>query len=805
VCPQLVVPNGSDAKFVAKLHSAFSKHDFYKTSLKNKQDFVVRHFAGEVIYRSDDFMEKNKDALAAPLLEALEASATPLIKSLFEWSKKDDASHPPGSPKKGGSLKKPTIGKKFKSNLDTLMEALNSTTPHFIRCVKSNSKQAPKVFESPLCLRQLKYAGLFEAIRIRKSGYAYRFNHDYFIRKYYVCTSKSAPDDKNYCKAIMEDLQAKSKGGITDDDWAVGNSKVFLKTKKPRLLIEEMRNEAISHHVVILQSFFRMGIAKMRVFASKYETMRKKNEILKRAREEEEVRKAEQAAKKAEREKREVEEKARKEAIEAEEKARKEAEEKEKEERERAETEERERTSGAVALIQGICRIFHAKRAAKVMATIRRLHESIHLREVENLQHAIKQVRNVASFSRKVANLLDHAKEVLEEVYEELELKAEIEEAIESESTDALRRVLHKTGERRMLNSPEAVFAAQLLEKIQNKEMAKERLISLTFTGNANAVLENADELAEAIAEAVELGVDVNVVSHAEKYYDKVQTLLPIRNKMRVSVELASRRMILEGLEERREFCKIHGHDFCKEEMTAMKNMLRMFSFETQLKGGDNILPPKADAGESSIQGNDGGFEDIRLPQWAFQQFQEIQNAEDEHTKNFEIRQMEKRLGNHEKMREVRRVYKWVCQYSTWRHPDHEAMIGQKYLPGGSFALTDAEDPNVVMGQNKHRILVEREEKRKADLSKVKEFGLQSGSAMRDKSIRKMATFRQGGTAKMTKSASTGYGYGKIRASGGEGTRKKAHVPNAEKKLQQMMKDYSAFYDTHRIPLDWCP
>lgn len=90
------------------------------------------------------------------------------------------------------------------------------------------------------------------------------------MRKYYVCTSKSADGNKAYCTAIMEDLQAKSDGGITSDDWAVGNSKVFIKTRKPRLLIEEIRNAAISHHVVVLQSFFRMGIAKIRTFAAKY-------------------------------------------------------------------------------------------------------------------------------------------------------------------------------------------------------------------------------------------------------------------------------------------------------------------------------------------------------------------------------------------------------------------------------------------------------------------------------------------------------------------------------------------------------
>lgn len=36
---------------------------------------------------------------------------------------------------------------------------------------------------------------------------------------------------------------------------------------------------------------------------------------------------------------------------------------------------------------------------------------------------------------------------------------------------------------------------------------------------------------------------------------------------MRVAVEIASRKMILECIDERKEFCKFHGDDFCKEEV----------------------------------------------------------------------------------------------------------------------------------------------------------------------------------------------------------------------------------------------
>jgi len=72
---------------------------------------------------------------------------------------------------------------------------------------------------------------------------------------------------------------------------------------------------------------------------------------------------------------------------------------------------------------------------------------------------------------------------------------------------------------------------------------------------------------------------------------------------------------------------------------------------------------------------------------------------------------------------------------------------------------------------------------------------LRSGSSTRDKSHLKAATpsFKRSGGKTDT---------GRVRRRGGGGSPK---LPSAEKKIDQMMKDYSTFYDTHRIPLDWRP
>ena len=772
---ELVVPNGSDQKFCDKCHSAFSKHPFYKKSLKAPNDFVIRHFAGEVTYRSDDFMEKNKDTLAETLTNALEHSSNSLVKTIFTYSKEHSIASSSPTKRAGATTKKVTIAKSFKSNLDNLMTALNSTAPHFIRCVKSNSSQKPMVFEAPLCLRQLKYAGLFEAIRIRKSGYAYRFPHDYFVRKYYLCCSRGQGlNDKQYAEAIMEDIEAQSNGVIDRDDWAVGNSKVFIKTRKPRIVMEDIRNRAIEKHVVVLQSFFRMGLAKIHTFAAKYELIKQKKEELRRKRELEEKRKEEALKRKREREERE-----------AAARAKKEKEEEERKEIERIEREKKEKLLKSVSLIQGICRMFHAKRACKVMKLARKLQEAIMSRNEHLITHAIKLGKKLATVNRRIKTLVDRANGVLSEVYDEQDVKAEILLAIEENDVEELRRVLEMAKGRGMMNEPEAKHAKKLLDELIHREGAVDRLNMLTCMGNQNAVLENADELREAIDEAIRYGAGENVVAKAEKFYDKVKTLLPIRNKMRMAVELASRKMILESLEERKEFCRTHGNEFCKEEQVAMKQMLRMFSYEVQLKGGENITPPDTDGT------TDADFNDIRLPRWAFEQMLTIQDQEDEKLKNLELKAMERRLGNdYEKMREVRRVFKWVVCYSTWRHPDHEEMIEKKYSTG-VYSGQNPEEAAMYAGESKYR-KTQREASAKKE---KKEAGLMSGSALRDKTVRKEAIPRAS-----TKLGSSGYGQGRTKVG-----KKKKVIPKAERKLNEMMKEYSAFYDTHRIPLDWCP
>ena len=64
------------------------------------------------------------------------------------------------------------------------MATLSVTEPQYIRCVKANSAKAPGLFEAPLCLQQLRFSGVFEAVTIRKQGFPFRLTHEQFFKEY---------------------------------------------------------------------------------------------------------------------------------------------------------------------------------------------------------------------------------------------------------------------------------------------------------------------------------------------------------------------------------------------------------------------------------------------------------------------------------------------------------------------------------------------------------------------------------------------------------------------------------------------
>lgn len=113
---------------------------------------------GEVTYRTDNFLSKNRDFVVAEHQALLGASTQAFVCALFPPA--DAADSAAGG--RGGALssyKFSSVGSRFKRQLGDLMEALHTMEPHYIRCIKPNSANRPMAFENMNVLHQVRPGG----------------------------------------------------------------------------------------------------------------------------------------------------------------------------------------------------------------------------------------------------------------------------------------------------------------------------------------------------------------------------------------------------------------------------------------------------------------------------------------------------------------------------------------------------------------------------------------------------------------------------------------------------------------------
>lgn len=64
------------------------------------------------------------------------------------------------------------------------MKKMDSSKPHFIRCIKPNRSKRPLDYDTSYVKAQLKYTGVMETTRIRRCGYPTRLTFEEFLRRW---------------------------------------------------------------------------------------------------------------------------------------------------------------------------------------------------------------------------------------------------------------------------------------------------------------------------------------------------------------------------------------------------------------------------------------------------------------------------------------------------------------------------------------------------------------------------------------------------------------------------------------------
>uniref|UniRef100_A0A0D9V4W4 Myosin motor domain-containing protein n=1 Tax=Leersia perrieri TaxID=77586 RepID=A0A0D9V4W4_9ORYZ len=238
-------PKSTHETFSQKLYEKFKNHKRFTKPKLSRTAFTIQHYAGDVMYQSDHFLDKNKDYVVAEHQELLNASRCSFVSVLF----------PPASEENTKSSKS-SIATRFKGQLHELMETLSSTEPHYIRCIKPNSVLKPAIFENTNVLQQLRCSGVLEAIRISCAGYPTRKLFHDFLHRFRILAPeilKEKNDEKVTCQKVLD------KMGL--QGYQIGRTKVFLRAGQMAEL-DARRTEVRNGAARGVQSQFRTHVAR---------------------------------------------------------------------------------------------------------------------------------------------------------------------------------------------------------------------------------------------------------------------------------------------------------------------------------------------------------------------------------------------------------------------------------------------------------------------------------------------------------------------------------------------------------------
>ncbi|XP_051808578.1 unconventional myosin-IXa-like isoform X4 [Acanthochromis polyacanthus] len=146
--------------------------------------------------------------------------------------------------------KPPSISAQFQASLNKLMETLDQSEPYFVKCIRSNAEKLPLRFNDSLVLRQLRYTGMLETVRIRQSGYSIKYTFQDFVRHFHVLLPRGTSPTKSGIREFFRRIHLPPAG------YQVGNTMVFLREAE-RQRLQTLLHQEVLRRIVTLQRRFR--------------------------------------------------------------------------------------------------------------------------------------------------------------------------------------------------------------------------------------------------------------------------------------------------------------------------------------------------------------------------------------------------------------------------------------------------------------------------------------------------------------------------------------------------------------------
>ncbi|XP_062946644.1 unconventional myosin-IXa [Cynocephalus volans] len=218
------------------------------SSLIDKDGIFANSASSKLLERAHGILTRNKNFRSKPALpkHLLEVNSLKhltnltlqdrITKSLLHLHKKK---------------KPPSISAQFQASLSKLMETLGQAEPYFVKCIRSNAEKLPLRFSDALVLRQLRYTGMLETVRIRQSGYSSKYSFQDFVSHFHVLL----PQNSIPSKFNIQDFFRKIN--LNPDNYQVGKTMVFLKEQE-RQHLQDLLHREVLRRIILLQRWFRV-------------------------------------------------------------------------------------------------------------------------------------------------------------------------------------------------------------------------------------------------------------------------------------------------------------------------------------------------------------------------------------------------------------------------------------------------------------------------------------------------------------------------------------------------------------------
>ncbi|KAI1301352.1 Unconventional myosin-VIIb [Halotydeus destructor] len=261
----------------------FSKQQMQQDPSHGGRLFAVRHFAGDVVYDTTNFLTANRDTIPDDIVAVFHKSsctfgfATHLfgmqLKTMFSQDGSPRGASFRISPTAHNDLQanaqvpSSTLTQDFHTRLDNLLRTLVHARPHFVRCIKANDTESRNQLDRKTVIRQIRSLQVLETVNLMAGGFPHRVRFRAFNSRY-RCLSPferlKRSEDKviDDCKTILECFldtikdSEQAKGSSASTAWAQGKRHIFL-SEYARQQLERLRTQRRNEAATCVQSKWR--------------------------------------------------------------------------------------------------------------------------------------------------------------------------------------------------------------------------------------------------------------------------------------------------------------------------------------------------------------------------------------------------------------------------------------------------------------------------------------------------------------------------------------------------------------------